>query len=171
MISENLKMQAIRDGEDWLSGFVTPGPSLSAIERAKLAARGELGRRGSERTVRRWAAWHGMLAAAASIALAVTVGWYSTHVYDSPGGVVAVADLVPTWSDDVTEEFARYDELDEELSEFESWVKDENWALSGSSLYETLEGAWENGASGDNTGETGASLWPRRQTHDYEEVT
>ena len=171
MNSENQTMQAIRDGEDWLSGFGTPGPSAAAIERAKLAARGELSRRGSGRTVRRWAAWHGVLAAAASIALAVTVGWYSTHVFDSPVGGVAVADLVPAWSDDVTEEFARYDALDEELSEFETWVKDENWALSGSSLYDTLEGAWENTANGDDAGETGASLWPRRPTNDVREVT
>jgi hypothetical protein len=161
----------IASGEEWLSTFPAPSPSPAALERTKQAVHEELTRlQGARAITRRWAAWHGVVAAAASIALAVTVGWYSfVHGTKPPVGPVNIESLV-AWSADTREEVTRFAGLDEGLSDLEDWSAEQPWAANGASLYEAIEGALEEDAN-PPAGDTGAMTPPSMERRRGNAVT
>ncbi|HVP11564.1 MAG TPA: hypothetical protein VMV94_10295 [Phycisphaerae bacterium] len=157
---DNEMQDEIVAGEQWLSGFATPSPAPDALQRTKRAVQSELARRQTTRSAaRHWAAWHGVVAAAASITLAVTVGWYSFHKYEGPVARVLKEEPLVAWSTEALEQAARLDVLDEGLSDLEELSADQPWALSGASMYDALEGALEE-SPGKSTGDAGTLLPP-----------
>jgi hypothetical protein len=158
----------IAAGERWLSGFATPHPSADAVDRAQRAARAALARSDRVRAGKRWATWQGVLGVAAMLALAVTVGWYSSVEYDAVSNAVAVADL--QWPDQTKEEATQFALLDDGLAELEAWSLDESALPSGTDLYEAMEYTWEEEPNG-SSGESGALLHPREERLDSREVT
>jgi hypothetical protein len=103
--------------------------------------------------------WHGVVAAAAMIALAVTVGWYSLEKYDGPSPRAMKGEPLAMWSAETQEEVARFSGLDEGLSDLEELSADRPWALNGASMYDALEGALDDDQE-KATGDTGALMSP-----------
>jgi anti-sigma-K factor RskA len=136
--SDEKLIEEIEEGQLWLSQFDTPLPSAAAMARAKQAIRHEIhGPASTHPTLKLrhgWRPWHGALASAASIALAVLVGYSRTNSHRPEITVAPVATTTITESDLIT-----YTTLDSELSELESidlqhgtladaW--DEVWSIS-----------------------------------------
>ncbi|MBN2563211.1 MAG: hypothetical protein JXQ75_19990 [Phycisphaerae bacterium] len=159
----------IEAGERWLVNFETASPSQKSIGRVKQAVRAELAKARRGATAGRWATWQGVLAAAASIALAVTVGWHSSRQHAFSPVDVAKVDLVSTWPIETWEDAVASTGLDDDLSDLESWSAEEAWDLDGTALYEALEGALED-ASEDGPAETGTSMWWPNAPNQVEEV-
>jgi hypothetical protein len=127
----------IAAGEAWLSGFDTSPPDAEAISRFKAVVRAELGAARPRRL--RLKHWHGALAAAAMILLAVVVGWQSYDRYaDGAGPRLRVAEVIyepiipfPEESDSIS---IVYGELTEETDDLG------DWSLSdGGGLFAVLE--------------------------------
>jgi hypothetical protein len=158
--------EEIAAGEQWLAGFSAPSPSPAALERTRQAVQGELLRMQSGRLAApRWAAWHGAFAAAAAIALAVTIGWYSFETAQPSGNTgTARTDSLLAWSADAQEEVTRFASLDEGLSDLEEWSAEQPWAANGASLYEAIEGTLEDDV-GPSDGESGALAPPSQDHH------
>ena len=145
----------IAAGERWLSGFPDPSPSPEASERTKRAVQDELTRlRTARSAARHWTAWRGVLAAAASIALAVTIGWYSFETHQRSTTAAAKMEPLTVWSTETQEEVTRFAGMDESLSDLEAWSADQAWAANGASMYDALEGVLGDEAKkgGDDTG-------------------
>jgi hypothetical protein len=156
------QQQEIAAGERWLEGFSTPEPSPASVRRTKQAVSQEAARLRSRSVVQRpWAVWRGLLAAAASITLVVTVGWYSTRSHKAPAPKASSGETAPGWTSETQEEAARFARLDEDLSDLEDWVAEQEWVANGASLYEALQGALEDGANSDR-GEKGAAATPEQ---------
>lgn len=128
---DNLERE-IAEGERWLRQFETPSPSPKVIASLKDILTAELGSdRVGERAapMRRISGWHGSLAAAAALLLAIGVGWYSLP---GPGRSSLTAaetgEPIPL-SIDTTEQLSRYSDWERELSALESESLDD--VLSG----------------------------------------
>lgn len=156
---ESRMHEEIAEGERWLAGQETPRPSLEAVERAKAAARKELvhmrasGGRGMFRL------WHGVVAAAASIALAVGIGWYGVRTHEPDRQTLVVADTEPVIEvmDTATgEETTQLAYFEDDLSELEEWSSEESWDAGGASLFEAMNDALNEKAdgSGERNGAT-----------------
>lgn len=161
-------LDEIKEGEHWLATIADAPPPRNHIERIKRAVHAELGHTRANATGQRWAVWHGALASAAAIALAVTVGWLSSVTLVSPTGNI-VAETVTTWPDETEQEVVTLAYLDEGLSDLETWTEEQAWDVDGTTMYEAFEEALEDTSNG-TASETGASmLWPRGQS-EIEEV-
>lgn len=129
----------IAAGEAWLDGFDTPSPSAEMIVRCKLAVRAELGM--PQANGRRWLRlkhWHGAVAAAAMIMLAVTIGWESYDRYDARAvSPPQVGDEWYVWvapaQDDSDSAQSLYEDIAEETDELG------DWSLSGGGLFAAFE--------------------------------
>ncbi|MCG8407177.1 MAG: hypothetical protein MI923_18420 [Phycisphaerales bacterium] len=128
---ERKRQDEIADGERWLASFPAPSASPELMSRVKQAAHGELGRLQARIECRRWAPWHGVVAAAAALVLSTTIGWYSMTIDRG----LARGDFGVT---EILDEFA-FDPVDESLVDLETLSAEDAWALSGSSLYEAME--------------------------------
>ncbi len=146
----------IADGERWLAGFQTPEPSRECVQRVKAAVRSEVGRAGPRDAAGRWVWWHGALSAAASIALAVTVGWHSTRHHCSVPAGLAQGDAMSAWSDETWQDAVALGDLEDELSDLETWTSDDAWDADGAVLYEALDGVLQEVVDGDD--DLGASI-------------
>lgn len=154
----------IAEGERWLASLPTPPASPELIDRVKRTARGELGRLNSRSIQpRRWAPWHGAAAAAAAIALSVTVGWYSTTVEQNRFDD-GLADNI-----NMIDDYLALDPIDEGLADLGTLAAEEAWALSGSTLYEAMEEALADEPA-DEQNDMGASL-PRQFLSVTEDVS
>lgn len=145
----------IETGERWLATFDTPGPSPEASAGVKRAIREQLGRRSLGRADR-WPAWTGAVAAAAVLALSVTVVW---QFRDAGGAAPLVA--VSDWSlpEDIEADSLAFASLGDELTTLESW-SGQSSDLDIGSLYDAVEDALTNADAGDRK-PTGTS---RRET-------
>ncbi|MFH1418598.1 MAG: hypothetical protein ABII12_09985 [Planctomycetota bacterium] len=161
--------QEVAAGERWLAGFSTPGPSPEAMERVRLSVRREL-RRTAQR-VGRWQTWHGVLAAAASIALAVTVGWYSSTLYETSAYLARADEVLAEWTDETAEQVVRFASLDQGLSELESWSASQDWSIDDAAMYEVLEEVSEDAGNGVDVEGPGARLAPLRGLDATEELS
>ncbi len=132
--------EEIADGEHWLAGFEMPEPSRESVERVKGAVLAELGKVGADVPADRWTRWHGVAAAAASIALAVGVGWYSARHNQSAIDVLAQDEPASAWSDETWQDAVALGDLDDELADLESWTSEDAWDVDGVMLYEALDG-------------------------------
>ncbi|RIK67702.1 MAG: hypothetical protein DCC65_06140 [Planctomycetota bacterium] len=154
---DNRLHDEIAEGERWLAAQPTPGPAPEAVERAKAAARRELMRTSAEPARAQVRPWHGVLAAAASLALAVGVGWYVVRTHEPPASTLAGGDAEPTL-DTIAAAAADTTQLalfDDDLTELEDWSAEESWSAGGASLYEAMREALaaegENGPAGNGT--------------------
>ncbi len=147
----------IEAGERWLATFDTPGPSLDASAGVKRAIRKQISRPPLRRADR-WPAWAGAVAAAAVLALSVTVVWQSR---DTGGAAPLVA--VSDWSlpDAIEADSLAFASLGDELTTLESW-SGQSSELDIGSLYDAIEDALTNADAG-NAKPTGTS---RRETPD-----
>jgi len=166
----NFDFDEIQQGEEWLAGVATPAPSARALTSTKAAMRMEfvrLGRRSGG--VARWQAWHGALAAAACIALCVTVGWRMYGIPGSNGASREMAGLDMTWPLEVETKALAYNELNDELTAIEEAVRGESdETVDGALLYDVLSDA-VSGADAD--GPAGSSLRPQpRGSHQSEDT-
>ena len=134
----------IAEGERWLAGKADASAPAVAIGRTKDAVRAELARRARTVPGMTWRPWHGTLAAAAALALCVTIGWQSMRSYsrsvpptDEGGAIV----FLPAASET---QLAAFDTLEQELSEIEAWDSDQ------ASLSESWEDVWRD--SSENNG-------------------
>lgn len=159
--------EEVAAGERWLATFATAPPSSDGIERVRRAVRGELCRLGPMVSGQRWAAWHGALAAAAGIMLAVTVGWLSTGTSVQPRGSL-VAEEIAAWPKETEDEVITLARLDEELSDLEAWSEGQAWDMDGTALYDAFDEVLED-TSNDARGEAGASIqWLQRHSDSEE---
>ncbi len=161
--------QEIEAGERWLAGFATPGPSPEAMARVRLGVHREL-RRTAQR-VGRWQTWHGVLAAAASIALAVTVGWYSAALYETSAYLAGADEVLAEWTDQTAEEVIRFASLDEGLSALESWSDSQDWSIDDAAMYEALDEVLEDTGDGVDIEGSGARLAPSSELNVIEELS
>lgn len=119
---DNLEHE-IAESERWLRQFETPSPSPKAIASLKAVLTAELGSdRVGERAapLRRFSGWHGSLAAAAALLLAVGTGWYSLpNQGRSAWTTTETGEPIPL-SVDITEQLSRYSKWERELSALES---------------------------------------------------
>lgn len=159
----------IATGERWLATFETAPPSTASVERVKRAVRAELGGARPGFRTGRWAVWHGVLAAAAAIALAVTVAWHSVRSDVQSARSIAGRWDIPTWSTETAQEAVVLADLDQELSELEAWSVEEAWDWGGSALYEAMERALNETPDGDPA-EAGTSMRRSRTFIKTEEV-
>ena len=149
--------EEIAEGERWLASFPTPEPSPANIERIKRTARAARSAHPPLPSADRWTVWHGILAAAASIALAVTIGWHSARQHPNSGTGEFVTEAESSWFADAGQDALALTDLDEGLSSLESWSANEPWNVNGVKLYETLDGVL-NDAVEDDSGDTGSSM-------------
>lgn len=156
----------IATGEQWLRAFEAPGPSRASVGRLRRTVRAELGR-GSARFS--WTPWHGVLAAAASIALAVGVGWDAARQHDVASKPAAALALDPSWPVETWQDAVAMTDLENGLIELEAWSSEEAWNLDGTTLYEVLEDALEETLEAHDE-ESGESLGRIRETVDPEVV-
>ncbi|HKQ47121.1 MAG TPA: hypothetical protein VJZ71_03505 [Phycisphaerae bacterium] len=142
MNEQERQLGEIEANEAWLARFVTPAPSAEAVARAKQAARRELARMHGGAGARSWKAWHGTLAAAAALALCVTVGWYAMrHQPAMTSMMMAEADVQPLWPEMTQQQTTVLVAMDDEISDLEEWSSDESWSAGGADLYYALEEA------------------------------
>ena len=142
---QDRQLEEIAANEAWLARVATPAPSAEAVSRAKLAARRELDRQHGLTPVRSWRAWHGALAAAAALALCVTVGWYAMRVQPVTAPImVADADVQPLWPEATELQTTVLVAMDDEISDLEEWSSDESWSAVGADLYYALEEALDS---------------------------
>ncbi len=130
--------------ERWLSGFETPAPSSEVVRLAKSAARRELHGQLATASIGKWKAWHGSIAAAAAILLAVGIGWYSQSFDVSRGTNDGMGDAIWTFAslpERSQEDTIRLAHLDEALMDVETWTTDLAWGADGASMYELMEEA------------------------------
>ncbi len=145
-------------GERWLAGFSTPGPSPETMERLRLGVRRELHR--TAQGVGRWQTWHGVLGAAASIALAVTVGWYSAALYETNAYLAGTDEVLAEWTDQTAAQVVRFASLDEGLSELESWSDSQDWSIGNAAMFEALDEVMDEADDGVNLEGSGVRLAP-----------
>lgn len=137
----NFNFDEIQQGEEWLAGVATPTPSARAITSTKAAMRAEFVRLGHRSVgVVRWHAWHGALAAAACIALCVTVGW-RMNASSNRGNPVELVSRVVTWPEEAETQLFALSEIDESLSAIEESASDAIDTADGAALYEVLSNA------------------------------
>jgi hypothetical protein len=157
---EHKLQNEIAAGEKWLSGFSTPSPSSDALERTKRAVRAELCRpQLAHFATRHWAAWRGVIATAAVMTLAVTIGWLSFETNPPRTPPTTPMAAAPSWPSEIQEDSTRFAGLDDNLSDLEEWSADRPWAVNGASLYDTLEGVLGDDTT-KGTGDTGALISP-----------
>lgn len=150
----------IVENERWLARFDDPSLSDETLSRIKGAIRSELADAHATTTRVSWWArpWHGAVAAAAMLAISVGVVQYATSLdYGSNQPRLA---LVSSDSDDVQpitewKSLPTTIELDDSgLEELSEWELGDSWALSGASMYEAFEEAFddEDGAAVEEQG-------------------
>lgn len=166
---DRLRRVEIDEGERFLAGFPTASPSPSAVAHIKLAIRAELAR-GIQPPTRSWATWHGVLAAAAALAIAVTVGWLSARQHGPASLVATDAEPESSWLADTNREAVALTDLEKQLSALEAWSEDNAWDVSGTALYETLHNALDDAPKGNNPTDEGASAAPHLTAQRSEEV-
>jgi hypothetical protein len=169
MEDERIMYREIQEGECWLAGFATPSPSPESVARVKQELRAELARRAGT-PIRSWAVWHGVLAAAAALAFAVTIGWHSSRHSASVSVALADAETESSWWTETHREAVVLTDLEEDLAELEAWSTEESWNVSGAALYETIHNALEDAAGSNNAGDKGASAAPAPISEKREEV-
>lgn len=145
---DNKLLDEIAEGERWLAGHAPPAVSDETLDRIRRAARAELAR--THPCVRGWAAWQGAAASAAAILLAVTVGWFSTQTPTAPAW--DLGDLA--FAEENGSSIETFDAIDADVASLETVDEDDRWAVSGAALYDALDSALSESASGDlnNTG-------------------
>jgi hypothetical protein len=159
----------IAEGERWLASFATPEPSPAVIEQTKERVRAALAGASAHPTAGRWSVWHGILAAAASIALAVTVGWMSARQQTTDSmGTRADADEL-NWIAEAGQDALARTTLDSDLSSLEKWSAGEPWNVDGAALYDTLDGVL-NDVPASGAGEKGSSQRPQVGPSETEEA-
>jgi hypothetical protein len=134
----------IEANEAWLAGFQTPDPSADAVDRAKQAAHRELARQHEVAAARSWKPWHGGLAAAAALALCVSVGWYAFSRQGPQPQTLVEADVQPLWPESTQQQTTILVAMDDEISDLEEWSSDESWGAGGADLYYALEEALQD---------------------------
>jgi hypothetical protein len=111
----------VEEGERWLRQFDTPLPSAAAMARVKQEILREMhgGAAASHSPASHWhwRPWHGVLASAASIALAVLVGSSQMPVRTQNN---AASNRVPVATASSDANLSTYTTMDSELSELES---------------------------------------------------
>lgn len=152
MDEQDRQLEEIEAQEAWLAGFKTPGPSAEAVNRAKLAARRELALQHGASTARAWKAWHGVLGAAAAIALCVMVGWYAIDRQATTiSQVIAENDVQPQWPESTQKETTLLAAMDDDLSDLENWSSEESWGTGGADLYYALQDALQDDSTSQPT--------------------
>lgn len=153
--------EEIAEAERWLAAQPTPGPSREAVEQAKSAARLELMRTSAQPARGRIRPWHGVLAAAASLALAVSVGWYVVRTQEPAAPALAADDAgsaLDAIADAAAADTTQLALFDDDLSELEDWSSQESWSEGGASLFEAMHEALaaegESGPAGNGTRKT-----------------
>ncbi len=154
--------------ERWLALFDTPPPSGETIDRLEQVMGDELELERGRSSSGRRASWPGVLAAAAAMALAVTIGWHSARRHTSGPYSPGQNEFASSWLAEKQQDAVAMSDFDEQLSELEAWSVEETWDLSGASLYGALEDAL-NDLPDESPAETGASTWGP-WTHDQTEV-
>jgi hypothetical protein len=168
MEDERIMYKEIQEGEGQLAGLATPSPSPESVARLKEALRAELAQKAIT-SVRSWATWHGVLAAAATLAFAVTIGWHSSRHSASVSVALANAETESSWWTETHREAVVLTDLEKDLADLEAWSTEESWNVSGAALYETIHSALED-ASSNNGGDKGASAAPAPISKKREEV-
>lgn len=149
----------IAQGERWLASFSTPAPSPAALTRTRRAVRAALAQPRPGASDRPWAVWHGILAAAASLALAVTIGWRSAGYYTATQASVD-EHFAFAWIEQTGSEAQAFTDFEEALTTLESWAADEPWNVDGADLFETLNGVLNDGTDSDTIEPGSTRLWP-----------
>ncbi|QDV91908.1 hypothetical protein RAS2_30160 [Phycisphaerae bacterium RAS2] len=129
--SDNLERE-IAESERWLRQIETPSPSPKAIANLKEVLTAEMGSDrvgGRAAPMRRFSGWHGSLAAAAALLLAVGIGWYSFSGHGRSALATAETGEPIPLSADASEQLSRYSDWERELSALESESLDD--VLSG----------------------------------------
>lgn len=144
-------MREIESNERWLARFDHPAPSPESVARVKQAVRAELARESGQKAVA-WRPWHGGLAAAAMLLLSVGVVQYARWATPQvePDLFADAGEYVMT----IESESSIADESLDDLSDMDIG---ESWALSGASMYDVFEDAFEDEDNAD-AGEAGAQL-------------
>jgi len=148
-------LREIEENERWLAEQPTPAISAAAMARIKDAVQAECmhGRGGTGAS--RWRPWQGAMVAAAVLALSVGVIRYAAMVSTTSGSVgdgmllehVAV----------VTERESSIDGTT--LGELSEGALGETWALSGASMYDAFEAAFDE-SDDESSGEAGVMGLP-----------
>lgn len=137
-------LDEIEAGERWLARVErTRPPSAEALERTRKAVRESLARQSHVEAP--WRAWHGAIAAAAMILLTVGIAQYARW----STGTAAGDALSGSWI--ATTAFTEPSIDDDMLDELSNWQIGESWALSGSTMYDLFEDAFNEdiGNAGD----------------------
>lgn len=146
----------IAEGERWLAEFGSAAPSPECLDRIRRAMRTEavgLKARGGARP-ERWRPWRA-IAAAAVIALALTLAWRQPSSKDSVAG--AHDELLTFLPSDVEASSMEMAELDDALSQLESWTLDSSSSDAGT-LYDAFEENWAGDGGEHPTDGTDAEL-------------
>lgn len=136
----------IAKNERWLSNFSTPAPRAEVLKRIKLAMREEL--QAGHGNQKRWSVGYGVLAAAATIVLSITVGWYSVKMQQPSN--TKLSNTAAMVQNDVS--LPVPPSTNETLSDLEDWTtSDDDASLDGTSLYDAMESALAEGADVGST--------------------
>ena len=123
---DRLMRDEIAEGERWLASFATPEPSAACVAKTKRAVRAALTGSGEGPALGRWSVWHGVLAAAASLALAITIGWHSAR-QNTRFADAELTGAEAQYLADAGQEAQTLSDLDSGLTSLETWSADESW--------------------------------------------
>ena len=165
---DRLMRDEIAEGERWLASFATPEPSAACVAKTKRAVRAALTGSGEGPALGRWSVWHGVLAAAASLALAITIGWHSAR-QNTRFADAELTGAEAQYLADAGQEAQTLSDLDSGLTSLETWSADESWNVDGVKLYDTLNGVLSDVPESDSS-EPGSMLWPAVVPGESEEV-
>jgi hypothetical protein len=141
----------------------------ATIARFKQAIDAELAH-GIRAVDRPWATWQGVFAAAAALAIAVTIGWQSASQYGAASNTWADSDWDSSWLSDTNHDAVVLTDIETNLSALEKWSSDDSWEANGSKFYETVNDALEETPNSNNPGDKGASAAPPQSAEKSEEA-
>jgi hypothetical protein len=145
---EQNMLSEIESDERWLAGFSTPPASPALDERLNLAVAGELPCFSPLERRFRFRFWHGLVAAAACLVIAAWLG--KSPVITRPTEThLQLADSDELPGTEVTEQqTASLVELDDNLTNLESWSQESPWDLEGDSLAEAIDAVYDDAVNG-----------------------
>jgi hypothetical protein len=139
----------LEESERWLAGFPAPDVPIPVVQRCRDAVRREAIDSRGHAAGRVLRAWHGGLAAAAMMALAVGVAWYAVVSSSAPPVFITITGQPPAAAESDPDSIA-FAAMDETLADLESWSQDSEWDAEGASLTEAFDEAFRDSAAPRN---------------------
>jgi len=141
-------LSEIERHERWLAGFSTPPASPALINRLNLEIARALPCSSHPERRFRFRFWHGLVAAAACLAIAAWLAKSPVITRPTETGLqLADGDDLPG-AEETEQQTASLVELDDNLTNLESWSRESPWDLEGDSLAEAIDAVYDDAANG-----------------------